>query len=511
MADNLFTRIGRGFAKMGGQDLDADPAIATDEDGEFEKAAPRALGSAGIVQTGGYLVTDERLPDLIGPKRWDTFNRMLSDITIIAASVRLYLNLIAKSSWQVTPADTDDLGENAKAEAQRIADLVEDMMRDHATPWATIVRKQALYRFLGFTIQEWTAKKRADGAIGIDDVEHRPQKTIARWDVDESGTVNGVWQQNSALQEVYLPRDRLIYSVDNTMTDNPEGMGLIRNVVRAATRLKAFEQLEEVGFETDLRGVPVAYGPWEELDAKVKAGTLTEQDRRAYRKPMIDFVTGHIRSKRTGLLLPSETFRSTDDGRTPSSVRKWAAELLQGDSSAFEPMGKAIERLTWEIAVALGTEHLTLGKDGGGSLALGKAKTGTFYLNVTSAQYELVETFERDWLGPIAELNGWDPDFIPTLAIEEVRDQDIDQVTKALADLANAGAMLTSDDPAVAEVRAMLGLSPPPEDLALPLNSTTTDPIDPAQQPSAVDLPDQPEGIVKRVWIRSRKGQKRHG
>jgi len=509
---SIFSRIGRLFA---GADEEG-PTSDHEQDGEdLQKARGGPVGSAGITTVGGYLVTDERMPTLTGTKRYETYRTMMADVTIIAASIRLFLNLISKSAWQVQPAKFED-GTPEHERAEEIAKLVTSMMDDHETPWSRIVRKQAMFRFLGFALQEWTFKKRPDGAIGMADVSHRPQRTINRWDVTEGGQVLGVWQYNTAFQEVYIPRDRLVYSVDDTLTDDPDGMGLLRNVARAAARLKSFEQLEEVGFETDLRGVPVAYGPWEELDAKVKAGTISDKDRRAYKKPMIDFVTGHIRNRKTGLLLPSETYRAMDDAKSPSTVKKWSAELLQGQDGAFKEMGEAIHRLAQEIARVFGTEHLLLGADGSGSLALGKSKVGTFYLNATSLQYELVETFEADWLGPLADANGWSEEETPTLAIEEIRDQDIDQITKAIVDMANAGASLSPEDAAVAEVFQMLGLTPPDPDLSMALTSAAAglDPaLDPATGQSAVDVPDDAAQTVKirKSFIRSEKGRKRHG
>lgn len=454
--------------------------------------AGAALGSTGVTSLGGYVVSDERLPALTGSKRYETFAQMLNDFSIVATGVRLFLNLISKSTWQVTPADDS-------AEAKAVAELVEDMMFDHRTAWHRIVRRTAMYKFYGFAIQEWIMKKREDGYIGMADVQSRPQKTIARWDLDDSGELLGCWQQTDSKPEVYLPRERLVYAVDDTLTDHPEGIGLLRHIARATTRLKSFEQIEEVGFESDLRGIPIAYGPWKWIDQEVQAGRMAEAEKTRFRKPMLDFVRGHIRNKSTGMLLDSETYRSNDEAQTPSSVRKWEAELLRGESQAFEPMAGAIMRLNQEIARVLGVEHILLGADGSGSLALSKSKVGTFYLTVMSTQSELVEIMERDWLGPIADANGWDKSVIPDLATEEVRDEDIEQITTALESLAHSGVVLSPEDEAVVECFEMLGLTPPDPMLR---DQTPLSPApDPQLDPNADPVPTT-KGIVK--FIRSR-------
>lgn len=471
-----------------------------------EKGRGKAIGDIGAVHYGGFLISDDTMPDLNGPKRYETFARTLRDTSIAAAGVRIFLNLISGAIWQAEPPE--DLPEADQARAEKIAKAVESMMSDHRRSWPRIVRRIAMFRFMGFSLAEWVAKTRDDGLFGIDDVMPRPQRTIARWDIDDNGDVRGVWQYNRNMREVYIPRDRLIYAVDDTLTESPEGTGLLRHIVRAAERLKAFEAIEQVGFENDLRGVPVAYGPWK--DIKNDPG-LTDAQRQRYRKPMIDFVTGHIRNKRTGLLLDSEVYRSKDDGQSPSSTRKWAVELLRGESNAFEPMSKAIERLSFEIARVLGMEHLMLGADGSGSLALSKSKVGTFYLTLMTTQAEIIEIVERDWLHPICEMNGWPRELWPSLACEEIRDEDIEKITTALEKLARAGATLETNDPAVAEVYHILGLSPPPERMIDPALDLSGNPLDPTADPSVLDPAQKPVPVNKaaRRWVRSgkRKGK----
>lgn len=469
----------------------------------------KPTGSSGVAHVGGYVVENERQPDLTGSRKYDTFEQFLNEISIIAAGVRLFLNLISKSVWQVVPAETKN--DNEKAEAERIAELVESMMFGHKTAWHRIIRKLTMYRFYGFALMEWTAIKREDGTIGMMDVSHRPQRTIARWDLDDQAYVQGVWQNSpTTSREQYIPRDRLIYAVDDTLTDNPEGVGLLRHVARAVNRLKAYEEIESIGYETELRGIPVGYAPLKDLGEK---GTTIFNRTVA---PLKKFLTGHIRSKSSGLMLDSETYRSTDDAQSPSNVRKWAVELMQGDSAAFQPMAGAVGRLNQEIARILGVEHLLVGADGVGSLALAKSKVGTFYITVISTQTELVEIVERDWLKPLAELNGWDEAFLPTLQVEEVRDEDITQITEAINNLASAGAVLSPDDEAIKEVYGMLGLTPPDPDLRqseldlmgnpMPGGPGGRGKVDPSQlPPSAVDRLN-PKDVQKpetKKWIGS--------
>lgn len=465
--------------------FDLDDADDADDDDEFAKLATgksSEIGTTAQTISDGYVANDDPDPAMQTNARFTIYNRMVNDITIIAASVRLFLHLISKSNWSVIPAKDAD-GEVLPG-AQEMADLLDNMRQDIAGSWPRTIRRIAMFIFIGYSVHEWTAKRRDDGNITIGKIGHRPQSSIFRWDMEEDTDVRGVWQRLANGREVLIPRAKMIYAVDDALTDHPEGTGLFRHLRRATKRLKAFEDLEEVGYENDLRGIPVASIPMGEIDQKAKkmgAGAAAYISR--VKAPFMKFVKGHVRNKKQGMLIDSATYRSTDEARSPSSVRKWLVELLQGEGGAFDPISNAIKRIKEEIALALGTEHLLIGQDGAGSLALSKTKTGTFYLTMIAVMQELVDIMQRDWRDPIWEMNGFPEELKPTLAAEEIRDEDIEKITSALAKLVQAGGNI--GDEAIWEVLDMMGLSRPSDqeieddELDQSLNSGRTNPLDP--------------------------------
>lgn len=487
----------------------------------FKRASPtETLGSSrssgNVVGGEGAGTFDEpdRELNLVGSRRFDEFDRILRDVSIVGAGTRLFLNLISNAVWSCNPPPGL---EGAEAEqAQEYADQAYSMLYDMTTSWSQIVRKTATYRLYGFTIQEWTAKKNADGTVGIKDIEHRPQRSITRWNRDQSGTVESVVQRISGRPDVELPRSKIIYAVDDTLTDSPEGMGLYRHVIKTAHRLELFQQLEEIGFTTDLRGIPVARAPLNELKQEVdNAGPAGSEARRraearrvSLLKPFRDFLGKHVRNEKTGVLISSDTYIATsaDKASTPSAVPKWALELLNGDSSSFEAMAGAINRMNQEIARILGVEHLMLGSDGSGSLALARSKIGTFYLTVTSTLLDLLEIYDRDVIAPWAELNGIPEELVPQMGVNEISDRDVDQLLEGLAKLAMAGAPVMPDDPAVGEIYDLWGLTRPPERLDDMDAALTPDDRKPAEPGPANDLEDNPEDEVRKARVlRSRR------
>jgi hypothetical protein len=410
-------------------------------------------GSPGVAVFGGYVNEVETNAKVAGHEKWRTYSNLLANTSIVAASVRYFLNLLAKAEWNVQPADDSE-------EAKRIAEWFEAAIKDMETPWHRVVRRAGLYRYYGFSIQEWTAKRAEDGSIGIKDVESRPQHTIERWAVDESGTVVGVFQRSpQTFEEIPLDRKRLVYLVDDSLTDSPEGMGLFRHVVEAVERLREYEHLEGIGFETDLRGIPIGKAPIQELRKQVQSGAMSNEQMETQLDALREFLRKHKRSANLALMIDSKVYESSGDTRAPSGQPQWGMDLLKAGATSAPELAAAIQRLNREVARILGTENILLGESGAGSLAMAEDKSNQFALIIDSTLKELAEGFNSDLVKPFVVLNGWDPKMAPKLKPQKIQHSSVAEVTQALKDLAAAGAVMGPDDPAINEVRNMLGLT----------------------------------------------------
>lgn len=416
------------------------------------------MGVSGTVITGGYVAAGEQSSKWIGRQKYITTSEIVTNMSIVAAGVHHFVNLVAHPKWRVVPSDEQN------GEAKKLADTVEEMIEDMATPWPRIVRRAAMYRFHGFGIQEWTAKKRDDGQVGMLDLEPRSQHTIERWELDDFGTVLGMWQRSPQTGQLLgLPRKKLVYLIEDTLTDSPEGLGIFRHLGEPYERLKQYLALEARAYERDLRGIPIARVPITLINDAVRSGRMTQEDATKAVKSLEDFVQMEVKQSNTGLVLDSMPYEyQASDGMKLASMMQWGLDLLTGSAAGLSEIAQAIDRLQREMARVIGVEHLMMG-DQGGNRALAVDKSRNLYLIANSVLSTIATTLDRDFLDPLWTLNGWDEKLKPHFSVEDVAFKDVGEITAALRDMATAGATLSPDDDVIDDVRDLLGISRQPE------------------------------------------------
>ena len=133
------------------------------------------VGSHGARTASGVIVSDEKDPTLLSHfQRYRTYADILTNISIVAAGVRYFTNLAAKSEWKFLPADG--------ADGQLYADRAEEILTaDPETPFHRIVKRAVMFRLYGFSVHEHTVRRRPDGILTFADIAPRAQSSIERW------------------------------------------------------------------------------------------------------------------------------------------------------------------------------------------------------------------------------------------------------------------------------------------------------------------------------------------
>lgn len=456
--------------------------------GGSRRAAPfDEQGVGGTPIYGGYVANYETDAKLHGLQRWRTASDLLANISMIAAGVRYFLNLTSRPSWSMEPADDSD-------EAKIAAEFIESVLDDMDTSWARIVRRSGMFRYHGFGVHEWIAKKREDGKIGIQDIEVRPVQTIERWDSDPRGSILGMLQrgpQDGA--EYYLPRGKVIYLVDDIFSDSPMGMGWFRHLVGPAETLKTYLQLEKIGYQRDLSGIPIGRAPIAAIRKAIRENKITKEDGEALIEGMKQFVRMESKQPGTGAVLDSQPWEgSTADGKTISTIMQWGIELLTGAQTSIDKLADAIRRINFDMAMVTGTESLLIGREGAGSMALSKDKSANLYLNVNATLADMAQGYSKDLIAPICALNGIPDKLRPKPKVEDASGKDVAQIAAALRDMAAAGAILAPDDPAIDDVRDLIGISRQPEMTPERMGMLMPPPPDPNKPADPNAVPERP-------------------
>jgi hypothetical protein len=423
-------------------------------------------GVPGVNAVGGFLVSPERSPDLAwAPERFKTFNEMVLNNATVGGGVRLFLTTVGGVDWEFTPPG------DSGTEGEELAKLVDDILGDMLLPWYRVVRNLALFKLYGFSVLERIAKRRDDGIIGYESIEKRPQFTIEQWDIDEDGLVAGFGQRQPIDGSVlYIPRSKCVYIVDDSITDMPDGVGLLRHIVEVWRQTRRFEQIEGWIYELDARGMPIGGAPLGELAALVGDGKLTAAQRDALIEPIRKIVKTHIKNPLLGLVLDTSVYRSKDAAESPSATRKYSLDLATGGGGeGAVSIDVALKRKAFEMARVLCTEHMLLGGDGKGSLALSAEKRDQFVEMVKSTLRELAWSIKHDVLYPLADMNGWDRALMPDPKPNVLQLANITSFVDTAVKMYNAGHYMPPDDKIWAQARKMIGaaeMQEIPDDIA---------------------------------------------
>jgi hypothetical protein len=420
----------------------------------------KEMGTSGTAIQSGYVVSNERNYKARGSMRYETANDILINAAIVGAGMRFFANLVAKPKWTFDPAKDAEGGRSSK-EAMAVAEFVEDCLFDCSDSFPRIVRRMSAFRFYGFGTHEWTIKKRFDGRIGFESIEARPWHTIEQWDTDDKGSIIGVVQRAPVTGEtLYIPRRKLAYLVDDSFSDSPEGIGLWRHLVEPFERFKSYCKVEGMGFERDLRGIPIGRVPYTLLQKAVVDGVITEEQAKALSKPVEEFVSMSAKSTETGIVLDSSMHMTqTETGETVSNTPLFDMKLLTASGTGFADIGNAIDRVQYQMATIIGAENLLVGSGSTGSRALSEDKSRNLYLNVDGCLSDIVSAVNKDLIPILCAYNGIPCQLWPKAKTESAAYLDATTKSQILVNLSNAGAMTSIADPAVSEIRIEAGLS----------------------------------------------------
>jgi len=384
------------------------------------------LGSTGLQRQGKITTLDEEfVRDLKGVRAARTYREMRDNDPVIGAMLFAIDMLIRNASWHVESED-----EETKA-------FVESCMLDMSHTWDEFISEVLSMLTFGYSLHEIVYKKRlgenkdptknskfTDGKIGWRKLPIRSQDSITEWVFDDNDELVGAVQQlPSSYKTVTLPAERLLLFRTRSQKDSPEGRSILRNVYRPWYFKKKIEEIEAIGVERDLTGIPVIY----------RSAEMAAQ----YDDELKRILRNIRRDEQEGLLLP---LAYDENGH-----KMLEFSLLSAPGARQFDTSKVIDRYNQTIAMTSLADFILLGHESVGSFALSSSKTRLFSVAINSYLWSIAAVINRVAVPRLLSINGIRSDKSVTIEPGDIETPDLQELGQYISALAGAGAPLFPD------------------------------------------------------------------
>ena len=416
----------------------------------FQDTAPALeVGYSGLKKTSG-IVQEDFLPALSWPKQNQVYKEMMYNDPIVGGMLFAVEMIIRKVTWKITPADTS-------AKAVAVADFVDSCRDDMEKSWAETINDILSFLPYGFCVTEKVFKRRSgslvkdpryyskydDGLWGWRKFPMRSQDTVYRWVYDKSDIaagysapvkqgettdLMGMLQRNPNNGElIYIPREKFLLFRTNSRKETPEGISILRQAYRPWYFKKTIEEIEAVGIERSLKGIPVIYIP------PAYMSTNASPEQKAVYAAMQQIGTSIRANEQACVVMP---LAYDDKGKELFKI-----ELLgqnQTSGSMFDT-DKTIQRYSTQIAQTILADFIMLGNQSVGSYALSNNKVKMFHSAISAWLDNIADVFNKDAIPQLVELNGWDIALAPKLQYGTIDNHSIEEITEFLSKLTDSG------------------------------------------------------------------------
>ena len=377
------------------------------------------LGVTGLERYGGY-VNEEFLPELRYPRAAKVYKEMADNDPVIGAMLFMSEMLIRAVDWRVEAASDS-------AEDKEHAEFLESCMHDMSQSWASFINEVLSMFTYGFSFHEVVYKVRKgphtnnpkykskydDGRIGWRKISSRAQATLLEWEFDEDGDVCAFIQlAPPKFDRVRIPMQKGLLFRTRVSKDNPEGKSLLRNAYRPWYFKKRIEEIESIGIERDLAGLPILKAP-EGVDLWDTTDPLMVQQ-----KAVAENIVTNVRNDATsGVLLPYG----------------WEFELASTGGSRTFDTNAIITRWDFRIASTMLADIVLMGSEKAGSFALAELKGSTFSDALEAQLQNIADVINSHAVAQLFSLNGiWPKNGLPRIVPTHVKKPSIKEVALLL-------------------------------------------------------------------------------
>lgn len=450
------------------------------------------LGATGLKRFGGYIY-EEWLPDLKGIRATRVYREMGDNDSTIRAMLFAVEMLIRNVKWSFeafSPSRDDQWG----------ADFCTSCLEDMDQPWSETLAEILSFLRYGWSYHEVVYKyrrgesddpmqrsKHTDGYLGWRKMPLRSQDSLLRWEFDDAGDLIAMEQiAPPTYRLVKLPVTKCLLFRATTHKANPQGDSILRGAYRSWYMKKHIENIEAIGVERDLAGMPIFWVP-----PHLLAPDASDEDKKAlaeYKR----IVTQIKRDEQEGVVMPL--------GYDENGNKTYDFSLLSATGRRQFDTSGIIRRYDQNMAMTILADFILIGHEKVGSFALNASKQSLFSQAIGAWCGMIADVINRVEIPRLFRLNGFPTDRLPKLMYEEVETVDLEQISQLVTSMAGAGAQLFPDDQLENHLRRQAGwpqrVSPDQaaagRDLVLPPSKGMDPMIDPPPPMAAPEIQNNP-------------------
>lgn len=386
-------------------------------------------GTTGLNRWGGN-ISEEFLPQLRWPHAAKVYREMSDNDPTVGAIMYMVKQLVRKATWTVEPASDS-------AEDKAAAQFLEECMDDMSTSWNDTISEILSYFVYGWSFHEIVYKirrgptqkdaryrsKYSDGRIGWRKLPIRSQHTLYDWvfDPNDGGIIGMRQQAPPDYKMLTIPLSKGLLFRTELSRDNPEGKSLLRSAYRPWYFKKRIEEIEGIGIERDLAGLPLLQPP-DNIDIWDPANPDAVRMRN-----MAEAVVRNVRrDKSEGLVLPFG----------------WEFKLLSTGGTRQFDTNAIINRYDQRIAITMLADIVMMGGDKVGSFALAEVKKSLLASSIEGQTDSIAEVFNKYAVPTLFRYNSFNITDYPRIKCSEIEVPSL----KELGDFFRSTGMKVDDD-----------------------------------------------------------------
>ena len=399
------------------------------------------IGASGLIHTGGVIQNDF-LRSLQGRKGEAVYREMAENDPVIGAVLLAIEMLFRSVDWSVKPANNDDDEPDQAALDQ--AEFVAGCMGDMSTSWQETISSVLSMLPQGYSYHEVVYKRRLgpandgarskfdDGKYGWRKIPSRGHGTLTEWLFDSTGGIQGAQQVDQTTgRDVFLPIDKCLLFRTTTKLNNPLGRSILRSAYTSWYYQKRIAEIEAIGVERDLAGLPVALVPPELLSDNATAEQSAALD------AIKNIVTNIRRDEQDGLVFP---LQYNDNGNLMYDIK-----LMSTGGRRQLDTNTIIARYDARKAMAMLADFILLGHENVGTQALSVSKIELFEDAINAWLQGIADVFNTHAIPRLLQLNGVDLINAPTIVHSSARTPNLDQLMGFVSNAVTSGAIIPDD------------------------------------------------------------------